>query len=310
MDSLDLRLLRYFVAVAEERNFTRAAARLTMAQPPLSRAVRRLEDLVGTPLLVRAHRDVSLTPAGEVLLQEARELDQRARAALARTRETVLAARPLRVSAKAMDSSLLQSLIRSYEPATGASAEVVVTACRRQIAELRTGMADAALVRAPFRDDGLDTKQVLVERRLGLVTAGHRLAEAGRVPLQWLADEPVPVWRGAEKAVDGYWAAADLDGHPWHRGPQVDDIHQLLAVVAMGKAVAFLPESLFDVLPLGPQLAVLDVAGVSPSTLHVAWSRPAGPRVAPFVRHVEKHVVATDRAVPVAGAARRAGPPA
>lgn len=296
VEPLDLRLLRYFVAVAEEGNFTRAAERLGMAQPPLSRAVRQLERLVGATLLVRGHRQVSLTAAGAVLLQEARDLDDHARASLTRTRDAARGQRALRVSAKAIDSALLHGLVQSYRPVTGASAEVVVTACRRQIDELRRGQADAALARAPFRQDGLDTQQLLTERRLGLVWAEHPLAAAGRVPLEWLADEPVPVWRGAETVVDDYWAAADLDGHSWRRGPQVDDIPQLFAVVAMGKAVAFLPASLFEVMPLGRELAVVDVVGVSDSTLHMAWTRSAGPLVSPFVRHVQEHVAPADPA--------------
>lgn len=290
VDPLDLRLLRYFAAVAEERNFTRAAERLGMAQPPLSRAVRQLERLVGTALFVRGHRQVSLTAAGAVLLQEARDLDDHARAALARTRNAALAPRPLRVSAKPIDSALLHGLVRSYQPATGAGAEIVVTACRRQVGELRTGQVDAALVRSPFRQDGLDTQQLFSERRLGLVRAGHPLAAASRIPLHRLAEEPVPVWRGADKVADDYWAAADLDHHPWRRGPQIDDLAQLLAVVAMGNAVAFVPESLFNVTPLSRELAVLDVVGLSNSTLHMAWPHSASLLVSPFVRHVQEHV--------------------
>ncbi|MET8870386.1 LysR family transcriptional regulator [Nonomuraea sp. NPDC004580] len=74
MSDVEIRQLRYFIAVAEERNFTRAAERLLMTQPALSRAIRALEREVGAELLVRSPGDVGLTPAGRVLLAEARAL--------------------------------------------------------------------------------------------------------------------------------------------------------------------------------------------------------------------------------------------
>jgi DNA-binding transcriptional LysR family regulator len=82
VSDVDLRLLRYFVAVAEERNFTRAAERLMMTQPALSWAVRRWRPTVGVPLLVRRYRDVEPTQAGRVLLEQARWIDERASAAI------------------------------------------------------------------------------------------------------------------------------------------------------------------------------------------------------------------------------------
>src|SRR4051812_16527601 len=72
MSDVEVRQLRYFVAVAEELHFGRAAERLGMAQPPLSRAIRDLERQLGTPLLARTTRQVALTPAGEVFLRDAR----------------------------------------------------------------------------------------------------------------------------------------------------------------------------------------------------------------------------------------------
>src|SRR4051794_34876815 len=84
VNDIDLRQLRYFVAVAEERNFTRAAGRLGMTQPALSRAISALEHSVGVPLLVRDHRDVRPTAAGRVLFDEARDLDDLVRAAVTR----------------------------------------------------------------------------------------------------------------------------------------------------------------------------------------------------------------------------------
>ncbi|KAG0748111.1 hypothetical protein G6F24_015445 [Rhizopus arrhizus] len=84
---IDLRLLRQFVAVAEELHFHRAAARLHMSQPPLTAAIRRLEDELGSELIVRGNRTLGLTVAGQTLLVEARVTLQQAEQALQRTRE-------------------------------------------------------------------------------------------------------------------------------------------------------------------------------------------------------------------------------
>jgi DNA-binding transcriptional LysR family regulator len=89
---IDLRLLRQFVAVAEELHFHRAAARLHMSQPPLTAAIRRLEDELGSELIVRGNRTLGLTVAGQTLLVEARATLQQAEQALQRTREAAAGA--------------------------------------------------------------------------------------------------------------------------------------------------------------------------------------------------------------------------
>src|SRR6478672_2795533 len=101
MSDLEVRQLRYFVAVAEELHFGRAAERLGMAQPPLSRAIRELERQLGVRLLERTTRQVALTAAGEVLLRDARTALDAVTAAAARARQAGQSTPGLRLALKA-----------------------------------------------------------------------------------------------------------------------------------------------------------------------------------------------------------------
>lgn len=115
MNDLEVRQLRYFVAVAEELHFGRAAERLGMAQPPLSRAIRGLERQLGVPLLERTTRQVRLTAAGEILLRDARAVLEGVAAAARRTREAGRPSRRLRVALKAdVDGGLLPQILDAY----------------------------------------------------------------------------------------------------------------------------------------------------------------------------------------------------
>lgn len=163
----------------------------------------------------------------------------------------------------------------------------MVTACRRQLDELRCGQVDAGLVRIPFQRRALASQLILTEPRIALVPAQHPLAGAKQVPLEWLAGEPVTAWRDADPQTDEYWAAADLDLHPWRRGPRVDDFSQLLAVVSTQQAIAYVPRSVLDSHPLTNDLVALEVIGVSDSEAHVVWPRSQGhPGLAAFIAHV------------------------
>src|SRR4051794_40064784 len=116
MNDLETRQLRYFVAVAEERHFGRAAGRLGMAQPPLSRAIRDLERQLGVQLLIRTTRQVTLTPAGETLLTGARTALEAVAAAARRARHAGRPEPVLRLALKAdFDAGLLPPILAAYD---------------------------------------------------------------------------------------------------------------------------------------------------------------------------------------------------
>ncbi|SFR29938.1 DNA-binding transcriptional regulator, LysR family [Lentzea waywayandensis] len=185
MELLETRELVYFVTVAEELHFTRAAERLSMAQPPLSRAISRLERRVGVALLRRTSRSVELTSAGLVFLAECRRLLAGIDNAVRRTQRAgqppglILAVRP------GTGSRLLARLLRSYD---GAEPEIVFT--HDQTKALREGTADVALVCLGSDDlTDLHTAPVAEETPVALLPRKHRLASREAVTVSELRRE-------------------------------------------------------------------------------------------------------------------------
>ncbi|MBE7249559.1 MAG: LysR family transcriptional regulator, partial [Actinomycetospora chiangmaiensis] len=162
MNDLEVRQLRFFVAVAEELHFGRAAARLGMAQPALSRAIRLLERQLGVTLLERTTSQASLTPAGEILLREARTALSAIHAAALRTQEAGRPSPRLRIALKAdIDGGLLPRILDAYgsDPAP----ELVLVGFGDQPQAMRDGRADVALLLQPFDDRGLDSEPLVTE---------------------------------------------------------------------------------------------------------------------------------------------------
>ncbi|NJP88488.1 LysR family transcriptional regulator [Nonomuraea sp. FMUSA5-5] len=194
MNDLEVRQLRYFVAVAEELHFGRAAERLGMAQPPLSRAIGRLERRVGVRLLERTTRHVALTPAGEVFLRDARIALDTINAAVRRARHAGRPEPRLRLALKAdHDAGLLPRILSAYHSEDIAPVVELVHGARgEQAPALRDGRADVALVSGPFDDRGLDHEPLLTEPRLVALAAGDPLAARPSLRLSDFAGRRLP----------------------------------------------------------------------------------------------------------------------
>ncbi|ROP35877.1 LysR family transcriptional regulator [Saccharothrix texasensis] len=237
MHDLETRELAYFVAVAEELHFGRAADRLGIAQPPLSRAIRRLEQRLGVRLFDRDRRGVALTEAGGVMLREARTALDAVAAVARRTRRAGDPRRPLVLVTKAGAShELLQRLLDAAAREPGAApVEVLLCEVGEQAGLLRDGSADVALMHRPFDDlVGFDTEDLHVEGQVALLPAGHPLAARDRLALadvRAVPDLPIARW-------------PRLDGtYPDGPGPEVRTQSQLAQLVALGKALLVIPAS-------------------------------------------------------------------
>jgi DNA-binding transcriptional LysR family regulator len=181
MDRLETRELAYFVAVAEELHFGRAAARLGIAQPPLSRAIKQLERRLGVQLLERGSRHATLTAAGEVLLHDGRHaLDAVAAAAARARRAGALGPRLVLVMRPGTDGGLLPGILSAYERLPGAVAvDVRTCAVGEQAPMLRHGDADVAILHGHHPDlTGVDTEQLLVEPPVLIAWPAERRSKA------------------------------------------------------------------------------------------------------------------------------------
>lgn len=278
MNDLEVRQLRYFVAVAEELHFGRAAARLDMAQPPLSRTIRELERQLGVTLFERTTRQVRLTGAGEVLLRDARTALEAVTAAAHRTRHAGSTSPRLRIALKAdIDGGLLPRILDAYSADPAAlPPELVLGGFGEQPQALRDGLADVALVLCPMDDRGLDSEPLITEPVLVAMAATDPLAARTRLCLADLAGRNLP---------DG--APADAGRAAPHRpgaASPASNLSEIFNLVETGTTVFFAPASVARRNPR-PGVAYRPVGDLPDCTLAVAWPQDArSPAVAALVR--------------------------
>jgi DNA-binding transcriptional LysR family regulator len=233
------RHLRYFVAVAEELNFSRAAERLHMAQPPLSAAIRQLERALGAQLLMRTTREVSLTDAGEVFLLGARRVLEALDLAVVATRRAAvgqLGTLRLAFSAAARYETL-PAIGRTFRRSHPDVAVVTEEMSNVQMGPaLRAGLVDVAVALCPELTAGVRTEVVRHERIVALVPRWHSLAGEARIALCELAADPfvLPPRRAAPRLHDtlielcqrsGFQPAARAGG--WQSAWELDALPEL-----------------------------------------------------------------------------------
>jgi DNA-binding transcriptional LysR family regulator len=280
MNDLEVRQLRYFVAVAEELHFGRAAGRLGMAQPPLSRAIRDLERQLGVALLERTTRRVRLTAAGEVLLRDARTALEAVTAAAGRARQAGSPSPRLRVALKAdVDGGMLPQILDAYCADDAAlPPELVLGGFGEQAQTLRDGRADVGLLLCPFDDRGLDSEPLLTEPVLAALAAADPLSARTQLCLADLAGRSLP---GGSPASHGR-----PTGHTPAAGVArpASNLAEIFSLVETGSVVFFTPASVARRYPR-PAVAYRPVSDLPDATLAVAWLQDArSPAVAAFVR--------------------------
>ncbi|HEY8521573.1 MAG TPA: LysR substrate-binding domain-containing protein [Gammaproteobacteria bacterium] len=273
---MELRHLRYFVAVAEELSFTRAAARLRTAQPSLSQQIRRLEESVGVALLDRSRHHVMLTDAGRVFLQQAKDILARVehsrrlakQAAAGRAGEVAVGTFP---SADVRIVPALRALAAERLP----DVRLVLHSkyALDSVAGLQSGALDVAFVRGPLEVPGLESVEIMREQLVIVLPSHHPLARRKRIPVQSLDDLPcITMERALAPAL--YDAAAKLYREArirMHAVSSADNLLGHLQLVQEGVGFALLPDSIDALLPPGVTSRPLDGLPAPTVSIELAW---------------------------------------
>jgi DNA-binding transcriptional LysR family regulator len=267
---LDLRKLRYFVAVADKLHFGRAADELHIAQPVLSRQIRALEKDLGTPLFTRDSHGVTLTDAGRQLLTDAGPLLASTHAV--RRRVTVAAHGSQRLMVGFRAGVAVTPAVRQFATR---HPDVVVDMQRiewdDQAPMLLDGRIDVGYVRPPIDETGLRVAPLYTEPRVAVLPAGHRLAGKEHITEADLAGEPL-LW------------SADRGPQPTKRphpnaGYLVRGVDETLEHVAAGRGISFLARSA-TVFYTHPEVAYVPIPDLAPDQVCLAV---AASRTSPMV---------------------------
>jgi DNA-binding transcriptional LysR family regulator len=263
---LDMRKLRYFVAVAEELNFGRAAARLHIAQPVLSRQIRALEHELGIKLLNRGTRGTTLTAAGLRLLDDGRFLLTEVQALQQRLAQAEAPA--VVVTVGVLPGLLATAAARAFEAGDPVRRTVIVPVTWNEQAEvIRRGDVQVVYARSPFDLSGLATAPLLEEPRDVVLPAGDPLAERPSVSLDDLA--PRRLLQNPASVPEWYAIASPELRRPAVQS-SVSGVEQKLELVAAGAGFAVLPRST-AVSYRRPDLRVVPADGLAPSRVVLAW---------------------------------------
>ncbi|MET9860430.1 LysR substrate-binding domain-containing protein [Streptomyces smyrnaeus] len=275
---MELRTLRYFVAVAEELHFGRAAARLHMSQPPLSRAIKQLETEVGAPLFTRSPAGVTLTPAGAVLLDEARALLDQAEHVRARVTAAAGAATlDVGILGDSTDRGItrLAAAFRRNHP--GVDIRVRNTDLADPTCGLRAGLVDVALTRAPFDQTALRVRELRSDPVGAVLRADDPLARRDRLQIADLGERR---WFQFPPGADPIWQSYWNGGVP-REGPVVRVVQECLQAVLWNGTVGLAP--LGDDLPA--ELALVPLTDMAPSRVVAVWNEgDTNPLIRSFVR--------------------------
>jgi DNA-binding transcriptional LysR family regulator len=246
--AMELRDLRYFVMLADERHFTRAAAALGISQPGLSRQILKLESELGAELFHRTKRSVLLTPAGRAVLGEARSLLKQAKTTFEVARQAAGGERGdlrigfIEIAAFAVLSRVVAAHRRAHP---GVAVHLTELTTLEQVVALREHTIDVGIMRAPIPGDDIESVPVSRESVAVVLPSRHRLAKRASIRLDSLRKEPF-IFHSNEKATrlsEEIAALARQRGFVPQVSQQAGEFHTICSLVAAGLGISVVPHS-------------------------------------------------------------------
>ncbi|MEE9875464.1 MAG: LysR substrate-binding domain-containing protein [Stenotrophomonas maltophilia] len=289
--SIELRHLRYFLAVADTLHFGQAAERLGMSQPPLSQQIRQLEDLIGARLFVRSHRRVQLTPAGELLQERARAIVQQVEAAVDEVQRAQRGEQgELHIGltrATPLSPQIPRSILHYRQQYPQVRLQLSEMNTLQQIDALLDGSLDVGIIRKRALPPELVAHSLFVDPLALIVHADHpalrRLSKQGTLSLRDFAQEPFVAFRRSAGAGihDHMIALCAAAGFTPRIVQEAGEASTLISLAAAGLGAAILPSSCDHIRVEGSRFVALADAGAH-SEVQLAWHRE---RVTPLIRN-------------------------
>ncbi len=299
---MELRQLRYFLAVAEHLHFTEAAAHLGIAQPPLSQQILKLEREIGTALFVRHPRRVELTEAGHLLRDSARRILDDAQQALVEA-QNAGRGETGRLSLGFAGSTVFHPAVASTMQQFRQTYERVAISCEESnsvalLEKVSARQIDAALVRMPLNCGELAVEPLVDEAMLAVLPGGHRLSRRRRVDLADLAGDPLIIFPRAigPNLYDSIISACHAAGFTPSISMESPQISSAANLVSAGFGVAVVPASMRQVQVEGVSHHELKGKPLATGIALVHRQRERSPAVLNFVRILRQQRAAMRRA--------------
>ncbi len=282
---MELRHLRYFVAVARELHFTRAAETLGIGQPPLSQQIQQLEQEIGAQLFLRDRRGVSLTEAGNAFLVDAQlvlEGAERAKESARRIARGEIGAISIGFTVSASIHPFVPRLIRTYRQRyPGVAVTLYEQTTVDSVERVRNGTIDLAFIRAPTADaPGVQVDTILSEPMLAVVSSLHPLANKKAIALKQLAGEPFIMYprKVGIGIYDSVFEACERAGFTPTVRLEAPQLTSIITLVAAGMGVSVVPATMSQLQAEG--VCYLPLIGDAPlANLAIAY-RTRGPSMA------------------------------
>jgi DNA-binding transcriptional LysR family regulator len=300
-EQIELRHLRYFVAVAQELHFGRAAQKLHIAQPPLSQQIRRLEEIVGCALFQRTSRSVKLTLAGEALLASAQRTLARVREDLDRVRSIA------RGEVGSLSVGFVSSAMLTPFPSALSTYREMYPQVRLQLHEfhtsqlmeaIRKGDIDVGLVRDPGSMPDVHSEPVVTESLIVLFPKGHLLARYRVVPVEKLKNEPFVFYprSAGEFAWEATMQFCEKRGFRPRIAQEAPHWQTIVGLVAAGIGITIAPACVATILPADAEYRPLRPKGAT--EIHLAWGQnPANALLISFCAIARESFAAHNRQV-------------